>query len=116
MQLVKAPLEHYPSVMTLLAHQDCSDALTGFLSALPFGLRHSLAVVLLFDVLEKRTSFSTVDHVSRFLSEWIVPLVKDSKDMPENVDPDSWREEQDAVGKFVHLLVSEDDETQYAVR
>ena len=48
----------------------------------------------------------------------VAPLVQDQTDEPgeDLVDPEDFAEEQGVVGRFIHLLNADDNDTQFMVR
>ena len=56
--------------------------------------------------------FPQVDSVLGLVS----PLVQDQSDEPEGgEDPEDFAEEQGIVGRFIHLLTTEDNDAQFLV-
>ena len=54
-----------------------------------------------------------VDGVLNLVS----PLIQDQNDQPaEEEDPEDFAEEQGIMGRFIHLLTSDDPDQQYLVR
>ena len=59
--------------------------------------------------------FSFVSQADQVLS-LVSPLVQDQSDQPaEEEDPEDFAEEQGLMGRFVHLLVTDDADQQYLV-
>jgi len=99
---------------------------------------YKVAVDFLKNAIENVTKIREAEHVNKFL-EFISPLVKDETDQPklddsdmvrpyflflfsvlyrcmsDTISQDDFREEQNLVASIVHLLESDDVETQFLV-
>lgn len=112
-KLVKIPVDDYPSFCTVLG-------LSHFGSLLPFfgaPLRKELAVYILRSVVDRETSLSDSEQVSRFL-DIIGPLLKPAPAGPDAAaaaasDAEEVAEEQGLVGRFIALLQGSTPDTQY---
>lgn len=73
-----------------------------------------------------RPSFLRLSNQSVFHSPWFLQvdailnlvstLIQDQPDQPaDEADPEDFAEEQSLVGRFIHLLHSEDPDQQYLV-
>ncbi|KAI5481112.1 hypothetical protein MNV49_005547 [Pseudohyphozyma bogoriensis] len=120
LQLLLAPAQAYPTVLTLLA----LPTYEALLLAQPFASRRSIAHAVVASVLKNETVVEDEEDVKGLLGLCTV-LVKDQKDRPAMgasvgngrgkpaYDVEEMAEEQGWVARMVHLFRSEDLDIQY---
>jgi len=125
--LLRAPIQHYPSILTLLELQNYAP----LLSLQPYQTRRAIAHALVDSILKNDTIISTPDEVNSIL-EICAVMVRDQKDGGHNsgpfrstrshrgesgnVDADEFAEEQGKLARIIHLFRNEDPDVQAAVR
>ncbi|ORX58995.1 vacuolar protein sorting-associated protein 35 [Hesseltinella vesiculosa] len=125
LHLLQTPLQHYSSVLTLLA-------LTNYqplLALQPFNTRRAVAHAVVDNIRRNQTIISTPEHVNGVLDLCDV-MLRDQKDAPVApasvsgshlrgrndfyaADQDDMREEQGAIARILHLFQSPDEDTQF---
>ncbi|XP_052274611.1 vacuolar protein sorting-associated protein 35-like isoform X3 [Dreissena polymorpha] len=111
MRLMKIPIENYNNVLTVLELQHFGPLFEYF----DYQSRKAMSCFLISNALENETNIPTQDQVDNLLSI-ISVLVQDQNDQPEEGDdPEDFAEEQGLIGRFIHLLYSEDPNQQYLI-
>lgn len=78
-------------------------------------LKALLSVALHADVPPQSVSMSSILQVDSIMN-LVSTLIQDQPDQPvEEPDPEDFADEQSLVGRFIHLLRSEDPDQQYLV-
>ncbi|KAF9354685.1 Vacuolar protein sorting-associated protein 35 [Mortierella sp. NVP85] len=124
--LLRAPIQHYPSILTLLELQNYAP----LLSLQPYQTRRAIAHALVDSILKNDTIISTPDEVNSIL-EICAVMVRDQKDGGHNsgpfrstrshrgesgnVDADEFAEEQGKLARIIHLFRNEDPDVQAAI-
>ncbi|KAF9112984.1 Vacuolar protein sorting-associated protein 35 [Mortierella sp. AM989] len=124
--LLMAPIQHYPSILTLLELPHFN----GLLSLQPYQTRRAIAHAVVASILKNDTIISSPDDVNGIL-EICAVMVRDQKDGGHNsnpfrsargnrnesgsVDPEEFAEEQGKLARIIHLFRSEDADTQAAI-
>lgn len=110
-RLLRLCVDFYNNVLTILQLQ----FFTPLLEKFDYTSRKALSLYIVMNILENETLIPTADHVDSVLA-MISPLIRDQDDQPtDKVDLEDFAEEQGIVGRFVHLLRSEDPDTQYKI-
>jgi hypothetical protein len=115
LDLFSAPLTTYPSILTILSDESCSDACAGLIAATPFQLRYAMALAICRNIVDRETHIIEPDHISRLLGHFIAPLIKDQRDGGlvsgtgklaggEKADMEELKDDQGLVARMVHLL------------
>ncbi|KAF8955537.1 Vacuolar protein sorting-associated protein 35 [Entomortierella lignicola] len=124
--LLMAPINHYPSILTLLELPHFN----GLLSLQPYQTRRAIAHAVVASILKNDTIISTPEDVNGIL-EICAVMIRDQKDGGHNsspfrntrnnrndsgsVDPEEFAEEQGKLARIIHLFRSEDADTQAAI-
>ncbi|KAF9434971.1 Vacuolar protein sorting-associated protein 35 [Entomortierella beljakovae] len=124
--LLMAPIQHYPSILTLLELPHFN----GLLSLQPYQTRRAIAHAVVASILKNDTIISTPEEVNGILDICAV-MVRDQKDGGHNsnpfrstrsnrnesgsVDPEEFAEEQGKLARIIHLFKSDDADTQAAI-
>ncbi|KAG0272118.1 Vacuolar protein sorting-associated protein 35 [Linnemannia exigua] len=124
--LLMAPIQHYPSILTLLELTN----FTHLLALQPYPTRRAIAHAVVGSVLKNETILSTPEDVNGIL-EICAVMVRDQKDGGHNsspfrstrsnrnesgnVDLEEFSEEQGQLARIIHLFKSEDADTQAAI-
>ncbi|KAF9359106.1 Vacuolar protein sorting-associated protein 35 [Mortierella sp. AD094] len=124
--LLMAPIQHYPSILTLLELPHFN----GLLSLQPYQTRRAIAHAVVASVLKNDTIIGSPEDVNGIL-EICAVMVRDQKDGGHNsnpfrstrgnrnesgsVDPEEFAEEQGKLARIIHLFKSEDADTQAAI-
>lgn len=124
--LLMAPIQHYPSILTLmeLPHY------TSLLALQPYQTRRAIAHAVVGSILKNETVISTPEEVNGVL-EICAVMVRDQKDGGHNsspfrstrnnrnesgsVDLEEFTEEQGQLARIIHLFKSDDADVQAAV-
>ncbi|XP_001868892.2 vacuolar protein sorting-associated protein 35 isoform X2 [Culex quinquefasciatus] len=110
-RLLRLCVDFYNNVMTILQLKFFGPLLEKF----DYTSRKALSLYIVMNILENETLVPTAEHVDSVLG-MIGPLISDQEDQPpEKIDPEDFAEEQGIVGRFVHLLRSDDPDTQYKI-
>lgn len=110
-RLLRLCVDFYNSVLTILQLKFFSPLLEKF----DYTSRKALSLYIVMNILENETLIPTAEHVDSVLG-MIGPLICDQEDQPpEKIDLEDFAEEQGIVGRFVHLLKSDDPDTQYKI-
>lgn len=110
-RLLRVCIDFYNSIITILELKYFAPLLQKF----DYVSRKALSLYLVMNILENETLITTDEHVDSVLG-MLSPLIKDQEDQPnEAIDPDDFIEEQGFVGRFVHLLKSDNLDMQYKI-
>lgn len=110
-RLLRLCVDFYNNILTILQLQ----YFTPLLEKFDYTSRKALSLYIVMNILENETLILTAEHVDSVLG-MISPLIRDQDDQPgDKVDPEDFAEEQGIVGRFVHLLRSDDPDTQYKI-
>ncbi|KAI1315191.1 Vacuolar protein sorting-associated protein 35 [Mortierella claussenii] len=124
--LLMAPIQHYPSILTLLELPNFN----ALLSLQPYQTRRAVAHAVVGSILKNDTIISTPEDVNGIL-EICAVMVRDQKDGGHNsspfrstrnnrnesgsLDPEEFAEEQGQLARIIHLFKSDDADTQAAI-
>ncbi|XP_021966609.1 vacuolar protein sorting-associated protein 35 isoform X1 [Folsomia candida] len=112
--LLKIPVDNYDNVLTLLKLEHYGN----LLDFMDYEGRKSIAVYLINNALENETRIGTSEQID-FMLGLINPLIQDQADAPDgnggSADAEEFAEEQSLLGRFLHLLSSEDADEQYII-
>ncbi|CAG8503241.1 24133_t:CDS:10 [Dentiscutata erythropus] len=128
LNLLLAPINNYPTVLTLLALPNYS----ALLSVQPFQTRRSVAHAIVSSILKNETIIETPNEVNCILDLCSV-LTRDQKDatlsspfsgltsgrnarsggVPPMMDPEEFAEEQGWLARIIHLFKSDDLDNQF---
>lgn len=110
-RLLRLCIDFYNNVLTLIQLKHFSLLLEKFDNV----SRKSLALYVVLNILDSETLIPTADEAEIILSI-IAPLIKDTEEPNmEKIDAEDFAEEQGIVGRFVHLLKSDDPDMQYKI-
>ncbi|XP_055627819.1 vacuolar protein sorting-associated protein 35 isoform X2 [Toxorhynchites rutilus septentrionalis] len=110
-RLLRLCVDFYNNVLTILQLQ----YFTPLLEKFDYTSRKALSLYIVMNVLENEILIPTAEHADSVLT-MISPLIRDQDDQPaDKVDLEDFAEEQGIVGRFVHLLRSDDPDTQYKI-
>lgn len=111
LKLLKIPVDNYDNVLTLLKLENYGN----LLDFMDYEGRKTMAVYLINNALENETLIGTSEQID-FMLGLINPLIQDQADQPaESPDPEDFAEEQSLLGRFLHLLASDDPDEQYII-
>lgn len=111
MRLMKIPIDNYNNILDVLALQHFGPLFEYF----DYQSRKVMSCYLITNALENETAIPNQEQVDSLLSI-INVLVQDQNDQPEEGDdPEDFAEEQGLIGRFIHLLLSEDPNQQYLI-
>ncbi|KAF9286719.1 Vacuolar protein sorting-associated protein 35 [Mortierella alpina] len=124
--LLSAPIQHYPSILTLLDLPNFAS----LLALQPYQTRRAIAHAVVGSILKNGTIISTPEDVNGVL-EICAVMVRDQKDGGHNsspfrntrnsrnesgsVDLEDFAEEQGQLARIIHLFKSDDPDTQAAI-
>ncbi|KAG0057555.1 Vacuolar protein sorting-associated protein 35 [Gryganskiella cystojenkinii] len=124
--LLMAPIQHYPSILTLLELPNFPT----LLSLQPYQTRRAIAHAVVGSILKNETILSTPEDVNGILEICSV-MIRDQKDGGHNsspfrnsrnnrgesgsVDPEEFAEEQGQLARIIHLFKSDDADVQAAI-
>jgi vacuolar protein sorting-associated protein 35 len=117
LDLLRAPIQAYPSVMTLLALPNYAP----LLSQQHYSSRRMIAHAIVNSILKHGTILETTEDVNGILDMCSV-LVRDQKDGPRagsfvsRQDEEEFFEEQSWMARLIHLFQSESADEQFMVR
>lgn len=111
-RLMKIPVDQYNDLLVVLNLQFYRDLLEYF----DYTGRKQIALYLIQNALDNETYIPTPEQVETILS-MISTLVCDQKDQPpaQMEDPDEFTDEQSLLGRFIHLLKSDESDQQYLI-
>ncbi|KAL4235432.1 Vacuolar protein sorting-associated protein 35 [Mactra antiquata] len=111
MRLMKIPIDNYNNILTILELQHFGPLFECF----DYQSRKVMSCYMVSNALENETAIPSQEQVDSLLSIVSV-LVQDQNDQPEEgEDPEDFAEEQGIIGRFIHLLLSEDPNQQYLI-
>lgn len=111
MRLMKIPVDTYNNVLTLLSLQHFGPLFDYF----DYKGRKLMSCHIITNALENETLVPSQEHVDSILNI-VNCLVQDQNDQPEEPeDPEDFAEEQGLMGRFIHLLYSEDPNQQFLI-
>ncbi|KAG0081456.1 Vacuolar protein sorting-associated protein 35, partial [Podila epicladia] len=124
--LLMAPIQHYPSILTLLELPHY----TSLLALQPYQTRRAIAHAVVGSILKNETVISSPEEVNGVL-EICAVMVRDQKDGGHNsspfrntrnnrnesgsVDLEEFTEEQGQLARIIHLFKSDDADVQAAI-
>lgn len=111
-RLLRLCVDFYNNILTILQLK----FFTPLLEKFDYTSRKALALYIVMNVLENETLVPTAEQVDSVLTI-ISPLIRDQDDQPADVraNMEDFAEDQGIVGRFVHLLRSDDPDTQYKI-
>ncbi|XP_064193260.1 vacuolar protein sorting-associated protein 35 isoform X1 [Anguilla rostrata] len=111
MRLLKIPVDTYNNVLAILQLRHFHTLFQCF----DYESRKSMSCYMLSNILDCSTEIVGQDQVETILS-LVSTLIQDQPDQPaEDPDPEDFAEEQSLVGRFIHLLRSDDLDEQYLI-
>jgi vacuolar protein sorting-associated protein 35 len=130
LNLLLAPINSYPTVLTLLALPNYA----ALLAVQPFQTRRSIAHAIVTSILKNETLIESPEDVNGILDICNV-LIRDQKDatlsspfsgltggriprssgIPPMMDPEEFAEEQGWLARIIHLFKSDDPDNQFMV-
>ncbi|XP_052872100.1 vacuolar protein sorting-associated protein 35 isoform X1 [Anopheles cruzii] len=110
-RLLRLCVDFYNNIITILQLK----FFTPLLEKFDYTSRKAIALYIVMNILENETLIPTAEQVDSVLTI-IAPLIRDQDDQPtERVNLEDFAEDQGIVGRFVHLLRSDDPDTQYKI-
>uniref|UniRef100_A0A8C8HFQ6 Vacuolar protein sorting-associated protein 35 n=1 Tax=Oncorhynchus tshawytscha TaxID=74940 RepID=A0A8C8HFQ6_ONCTS len=108
-RLLKIPVDTYNNILTVLQLKHFPPLFEYF----DYESRKSMSCYVLSNTLDYNTTIISQEQVDAILS-LVSTLIQDQPDQPaEDPDPEDFAEEQSLVGRFIHLLLSDDPDQQY---
>ncbi|KAL4613614.1 vacuolar protein sorting-associated protein 35 [Arapaima gigas] len=110
-RLLKIPVDTYNNILTVLQLKHFPPLFEYF----DYESRKSMSCYVLSNTLDYGTEIVAQEQVDAILN-LVSTLIQDQPDQPaEDPDPEDFAEEQSLVGRFIHLLRSEDPDQQYLI-
>uniref|UniRef100_A0A8C9S3C6 Vacuolar protein sorting-associated protein 35 n=1 Tax=Scleropages formosus TaxID=113540 RepID=A0A8C9S3C6_SCLFO len=110
-RLLKIPVDTYNNILTVLQLKHFPPLFEYF----DYESRKSMSCYVLSNTLDYGTEIVAQEQVDAILN-LVSTLIQDQPDQPaEDPDPEDFAEEQSLVGRFIHLLHSEDPDQQYLI-
>uniref|UniRef100_A0A8C8HB48 Vacuolar protein sorting-associated protein 35 n=1 Tax=Oncorhynchus tshawytscha TaxID=74940 RepID=A0A8C8HB48_ONCTS len=110
-RLLKIPVDTYNNILTVLQLKHFPPLFEYF----DYESRKSMSCYVLSNTLDYNTTIISQEQVDAILS-LVSTLIQDQPDQPaEDPDPEDFAEEQSLVGRFIHLLLSDDPDQQYLI-
>uniref|UniRef100_A0AAR2KQI8 Vacuolar protein sorting-associated protein 35 n=1 Tax=Pygocentrus nattereri TaxID=42514 RepID=A0AAR2KQI8_PYGNA len=110
-RLLKIPVDTYNNILTVLQLKHFPPLFEYF----DYESRKSMSCYVLSNTLDYNTTIVAQEQVDAILN-LVSTLIQDQPDQPaEDPDPEDFAEEQSLVGRFIHLLHSEDPDQQYLI-
>ncbi|XP_014777339.1 vacuolar protein sorting-associated protein 35 isoform X1 [Octopus bimaculoides] len=111
MHLLKIPIDVYQNLLTVLELKHFGPLFKYF----DYHGRKTMSAFLINSALENDTKILTPEQVDDILNIVSI-LIKDQSDQPEEPDdPEDFSEEQGLMGRFIHLMVSDDPNQQFHI-
>ncbi|AWP02045.1 Vacuolar protein sorting-associated protein 35 [Scophthalmus maximus] len=110
-RLLKIPVDTYNNILTVLQLKHFPPLFEYF----DYESRKSMSCYVLSNTLDYNTTIVQQEQVDAILS-LVSTLIQDQPDQPaDDPDPEDFAEEQSLVGRFIHLLHSDDPDQQYLI-
>uniref|UniRef100_A0A8C7IYN0 VPS35 retromer complex component n=1 Tax=Oncorhynchus kisutch TaxID=8019 RepID=A0A8C7IYN0_ONCKI len=110
-RLLKIPVDTYNNILTVLQLKHFPPLFEYF----DYESRKSMSCYVLSNTLDYNTTIIAQEQVDAILT-LVSTLIQDQPDQPaEDPDPEDFAEEQSLVGRFIHLLLSDDPDQQYLI-
>ncbi|XP_037941563.1 vacuolar protein sorting-associated protein 35-like [Teleopsis dalmanni] len=118
-RLIRICIDFYNNILTIIKLNNFCPLLEKF----DYISRKSLALYLVMNILEFETFIPTAEQADHVL-KIIAPLIKDEENKEtsnaktttnERLDPEEFAEEQGVVARFIHLMKSDEPDTQYKI-
>uniref|UniRef100_A0A8V5GZM7 Vacuolar protein sorting-associated protein 35 n=1 Tax=Melopsittacus undulatus TaxID=13146 RepID=A0A8V5GZM7_MELUD len=110
-RLLKIPVNTYNNILTVLKLKHFHPLFEYF----DYESRKSMSCYVLSNVLDYNTQIVSQEQVDAIMN-LISTLIQDQPDQPaEDPDPEDFADEQSLVGRFIHLLHSDDLDQQYLI-
>lgn len=110
-RLLRVCIDFYNNVLTILQLK----FFTPLFEKFDYTSRKALSLYMVMNILENEILIPTDEQVDSVLV-MLSPLIKDQEDQPtEQPDAEDFAEEQGIVGRFVHLLKSDELDMQYKI-
>uniref|UniRef100_A0A672IG72 Vacuolar protein sorting-associated protein 35 n=1 Tax=Salarias fasciatus TaxID=181472 RepID=A0A672IG72_SALFA len=110
-RLLKIPVDTYNNILMVLQLKHFPPLFEYF----DYESRKSMSCYVLSNTLDYNTTIVAQEQVDAILN-LVSTLIQDQPDQPaDDPDPEDFAEEQSLVGRFIHLLHSEDPDQQYLV-
>jgi len=110
-KLLKMPVDVYDDVLTLLKLEHYGN----LLDFMDYEGRKTIALYVINNALENETKIGNAESADTLLG-LISSLVQDQADQPATPqDPEDFADEQSLLGRFLHLLQSDDPDEQYII-
>ncbi|KAG8562710.1 hypothetical protein GDO81_015780 [Engystomops pustulosus] len=108
-RLLKIPVDTYNNILTVLKLKHFYPLFEYF----DYESRKSMSCYVLSSALEYNTEVGSQEQVDAIMN-LVSTLIQDQPDQPaEDPDPEDFADEQGLVGRFIHLLRSDDPDQQY---
>nr|XP_002740147.1 PREDICTED: vacuolar protein sorting-associated protein 35 [Saccoglossus kowalevskii] len=110
-RLLKIPVDNYNNLLTVLQLKHFAPLFEFF----DYESRKIMAAYVINNALENSLYIPTQEQTDAVLT-LVAPLVQDQNDQPqEEEDPEDFSEEQNMMGRFINLLISDDADQQYMI-
>uniref|UniRef100_H2ZLG3 Vacuolar protein sorting-associated protein 35 n=1 Tax=Ciona savignyi TaxID=51511 RepID=H2ZLG3_CIOSA len=109
-ELLQVPIAIYNNILTILQLQFFAP----LYEHLDYQSRKKIAVNLVSNALEHNTVVSSPEQADSFLM-LVSPLIQDQSDQPSDIDEEDFIEEQGLVGRFAHLLYSDEPDQHFQI-
>ncbi|XP_061321107.1 vacuolar protein sorting-associated protein 35-like isoform X4 [Pezoporus flaviventris] len=110
-RLLKIPVNTYNNILTVLKLKHFHPLFEYF----DYESRKSMSCYVLSNVLDYNTQIVSQEQVDAIMN-LVSTLIQDQPDQPaEDPDPEDFADEQSLVGRFIHLLHSDDLDQQYLI-
>ncbi|NXL47515.1 VPS35 protein, partial [Podilymbus podiceps] len=110
-RLLKIPVDTYNNILTVLKLKHFHPLFEYF----DYESRKSMSCYVLSNVLDYNTEIVSQEQVDAIMN-LVSTLIQDQPDQPaEDPDPEDFADEQSLVGRFIHLLRSDDPDQQYLI-
>ncbi|CAF93242.1 unnamed protein product, partial [Tetraodon nigroviridis] len=110
-RLLKIPVDTYNNILTVLQLKHFPPLFEYF----DYESRKSMSCYVLSNTLDYNTTIVAQEQVDAILN-LVSTLIQDQPDQPaDDPDPEDFAEEQSLVGRFIHLLHSDDPDQQYLI-
>jgi len=111
MRLMKIPIDQYSNILTVLQLHHYGPLFEYF----DYKGRQLMSCHIINNALDTETLIPSQENVESILSI-VSCLVQDQNDQPEEADdPEDFAEEQGLMGRFIHLLHSDDPNQQFLI-
>ncbi|XP_002130247.2 vacuolar protein sorting-associated protein 35 [Ciona intestinalis] len=109
-ELLQVPITIYNNILTILQLQYFAP----LYEHLDYQSRKKIAVNMVSNALDHNTVVSSPEETDLFLM-LVSPLIQDQADQPADIDEEDFIEEQGLVGRFAHMLYSDEPDQHFQI-